>query len=129
MWALWPISTPGRPGTLTPVTDRPGADSATWYQMEGTVCGRCGSPASIDFAPETLGPLAAQALLSGNSWMRPGGSASVCASMAAAAVATPAVPGPDAGASAGVGPLTAAVVDVVDAWPAWGAMGARPRWW
>src|SRR5256885_2847488 len=106
MWALWPISTPGRPGTLTPVTDRPGADSATWYQMDGTVCGRCGSPASIDFAPETLGPLAAQALLSGNSWITPGGRALAWASMAAAAVATRAgiwlvlEPGPDTGASA-----------------------------
>src|SRR2546430_17660373 len=88
MWALWPISTPGRPGTLRPVTDRPGADSATWYQMDGTVCGRCGSPASIDFAPETLGPLAAQALLSGYWWIRPGGRALAWASMAAAAVAT-----------------------------------------
>src|SRR5262245_37158943 len=74
--------------------------------MEGTVCGRCGSPASIDFAPETLGPLAAQALLSGNSWIRPGGSASAWASMAAAAVAVRAEigllsePGPDTGASA-----------------------------
>src|SRR6516165_7682680 len=124
MWALWPISTPGRPGTLTPVTDRPGADSATWYQMEGTVCGRCGSPASIDFAPETLGPLAAQALLSGNSWIRPGGSASAWASMAAAAVAVRAVirlvlePGPDTGAFAAAvtatGPSAAAVVAVVD---------------
>src|SRR6266516_4273078 len=88
MWALWPISTPGRPGTLTPVTDRPGADSATWYQMEGTVCGRCGAPASIAFAPATLGPLAAQALLSGDWWIRPGGSALAWASIAAAAVAT-----------------------------------------
>src|SRR5215469_3242063 len=74
--------------------------------MDGTVCGRCGSPASIDFAPETLGPLAAQALLSGNSWIRPGGSALASANMAAAAVATPAdtpvllEPGPDTGASA-----------------------------
>src|SRR5215831_261401 len=114
MWALWPISTPGRPGTLTPVTDRPGAESATCYQIEGTVCGRCGSPASIDFAPETLGPLAAQALLSGNSWMRPGGSASACASMAAAAFAAAAVtwPGPDTGASARC-PGSAVVITVV----------------
>src|SRR5215467_7717033 len=106
MWALWPMSTPGRPGTLTPVTDRPGADRATWYQMDGTVCGRCGSPASIDFAPATLGPLAAQALLLGNLWIRPGGSALAWASMAAAAVAVRAdtrlvlEPGPDTGASA-----------------------------
>src|SRR2546429_6869330 len=90
MWALWPISTPGRPGTLTPVTDRPGADSPTWYQMDGTVCGRCGSPASIDFAPETLGPLAAQALLSGDWWIRPGGRALAWARIAAAAGAAPA---------------------------------------
>src|SRR6266576_3769114 len=56
--------------------------------MEGTVCGRCGSPASIAFAPDTLGPLAAQALLSGYWWIRPGGSALAWASIAAAAVAT-----------------------------------------
>src|SRR5215831_1416159 len=118
MWALWPISTPGRPGTLTPVTDRPGAESATCYQIEGTVCGRCGSPASIDFAPETLGPLAAQALLSGNSWIRPGGSALAWASMAAAAVAVRAdtrlllEPGPDTGASARC-PGSAVVTTVV----------------
>src|SRR5262249_33848432 len=74
--------------------------------MDGTVCGRWGSPASIDFAPATLGPLAAQALLSGNSWIRPGGSALASASMAAAAVAVraeiwlPSEPGPDTGASA-----------------------------
>src|SRR5215468_1512019 len=118
MWALWPISTPGRPGTLTPVTDRPGADSATWYQMDGTVCGRWGSPASIDFAPATLGPLAAQALLSGNSWIRPEGSALASASMAAAAVAVraeiwlPSEPGPDTGASARC-PGSAVVTTVV----------------
>src|SRR5690349_24627880 len=108
--------------------------------MEGTVCGRCGSPASIDFAPETLGPLAAQALLSGNSWIRPGGRALACASMAAEAVATRAgiwlllEPGPDTAAAGtfaptAAGPLVAAVVvAVVSAWPVWGAMGARPRY-
>src|SRR6266516_5425146 len=118
MWALWPISTPGRPGTLTPVTDRPGADSATWYQMEGTVCGRCGAPASIAFAPATLGPLAAQALLSGYWWIRPGGSALAWASVGAAAVATRAgiwlvlEPGPATGASARC-PASAVVTAVV----------------
>src|SRR5215831_18317276 len=86
--------------------------------MDGTVCGRCGSPASIDFAPETLGPLAAQALLSGNSWIRPGGSALAWASMAAAAVAVRAdtrlllEPGPDTGASARC-PGSAVVTTVV----------------
>src|SRR6266576_3254261 len=86
--------------------------------MEGTVCGRCGSPPSIDFAPETLGPLAAQALLSGNSWITPGGRALAWASMAAAAVATRAgiwlvlEPGPDTGASARC-PRSAVVTAVV----------------
>src|SRR5437660_1552742 len=86
--------------------------------MDGTVCGRCGSPASIDFAPATLGPLAAQALLSGNSWIRPGGRALAWASMAAAAVATRAgirlvlEPGPDTGASARC-PASAVVTAVV----------------
>src|SRR5215475_12499537 len=82
--------------------------------MEGTVCGRCGSPASIDFAPATLGPLAAQALLSGNSWIRPGGSALAWASMAAAAVAVRAdtrlvlEPGPGTGPFGAAGPAAAA---------------------
>src|SRR5579875_1527661 len=66
MRELCPISTPGTPGMDTPLTSRPGADSATWYQMDGSVCGRCGSPASIDPPPATLGPLAAHALLSGS---------------------------------------------------------------
>ena len=65
MCRLWPRRTPGRPGTLAPLTAYPGADSATWYQMDGMVCGRCGSPASIDRPPATAGPLAAHALLSG----------------------------------------------------------------
>src|SRR5215470_17300705 len=82
--------------------------------MDGTVCGRWGSPASIDFAPATLGPLAAQALLSGNSWIRPGGSALAWASMAVAAVAVRAEtwllsePGPDTAAFAAAGLAVAA---------------------
>src|SRR5947207_2814931 len=113
MWALWPISTPGSPGTVTPVTDSPGAARAAWYQMEGTVCGRWGSPASIDFAPETLGPLAAQALLSGNSSIRPGGRALASASMDVAAVATRAeiwlLPGAGRVAAGGAAVVRAAV--------------------
>src|SRR6516225_2293887 len=85
MWALCPMSTPGRPGTLTPVTDRPGADRAAWYQIDGTVWGRCGSPASIDTRPATRGPFAAQALLSGP-WCTE--AAGVWARIAAAAVAS-----------------------------------------
>src|SRR5579875_33687 len=65
MRELCPISTPGTPGMDTPLTCSPGADSATWYQMDGSVCGRCGSPASIDPPPATPGPFAAHALLSG----------------------------------------------------------------
>jgi hypothetical protein len=65
MWRLCPSRIPGSPGTLTPLTDKPGADSATWYQTEGMVCTRCGSPASMDLPPATAGPLAAHALLSG----------------------------------------------------------------
>src|SRR6266480_4086211 len=82
--------------------------------MEGTVCGRCGSPASIAFAPATLGPLAAQALLSGYWWIRPGGSALAWASIAAAAVATRAgiwlvlEPGPVTGPFAAAGLAAAA---------------------
>ena len=75
MSALCPITTAGRPGTLTPDTARPGADRATWYHSEGSVCGRCGSPASIAPAPATRDPPAAQALLSGKAWSRPAGSA------------------------------------------------------
>src|SRR5215469_11086827 len=85
---LCPMSTPGRPGTLTPVTSKPGAEIATWYHTDGRVCGRCGSPASIDLPPATLGPLAAQALLSGAPWICPRGRELVTARMAAAARAT-----------------------------------------
>ena len=67
--ALCPIKIPGRPGTLTPATSKPGADRATSYQTDGIVCGRCGSPASSAPPPCTAGPLAAHALLSGY-WCR-----------------------------------------------------------
>ncbi len=71
MRALCPIRIPGRPGTLTPATSKPGADRATSYQTDGTVCGRCGSPASSAPPVLTAGPFAAQALLSGYwcSWL------------------------------------------------------------
>src|SRR5690348_13367267 len=86
MCALSPMSTPGRPGTVTPVTARPGADSAAWYHTDGSVCGRCGSPASIA-APATARPLAAQALLSGYRCTRPAGSALISCNTEPAAIA------------------------------------------
>src|SRR5690242_14435449 len=86
MCALCPMSTPGRPGTVTPVTARPGADSAAWYHTDGSVCGRCGSPASIA-APATARPLAAQALLSGYRCTRPAGSALISCNTEPAAIA------------------------------------------
>src|SRR5262249_60480793 len=108
MWALWPRSTPGSPGTVTPVTDSPGADRAAWYQIEGTVCGRCGSPASIDAAPATAGPFAAQALLSGYWWIRPGGSAPACARIAGAAGGNCGVTAAPPGAAGGGRPAAGA---------------------
>src|SRR5436190_9004286 len=86
MCALCPMSTPGRPGTVTPVTARPGAASAAWYQTDGSVCGRCGSPASIA-TPSTARPLAAQALLSGYRCTRPSGSALISCNTEPAAIA------------------------------------------
>src|ERR1700761_9471721 len=56
---------PGTPGTLTPATWYPGADSATSYQTDGSVCARWGSPPSNAPPPLTAGPFTAQALLSG----------------------------------------------------------------
>src|SRR5215813_14962901 len=98
MWELCPIKTPGRPGTVTPVTARPGTDSAAWYQTEGMVCGRCGSPASIATPPATARPLAAHALLSGARCTRPAGSPFIFDKTDAAAIAAP---GPPADSVAG----------------------------
>src|SRR6516162_4057254 len=124
MCALCPISTPGRPGTVTPVTARPGADSDAWYQTDGMVCGRCGSPASIE-TPATARPLAAQALLSGYRCTRPAGSAAVSRKTAPAATAVPAAaPGSAAPGTAAV--PTGCVVAAAD--DACAAMGARPRY-
>src|SRR5215813_12458802 len=92
MWELCPIKTPGRPGTVTPVTARPGADSAAWYQIGGMVCGRCGSPASIATPPATARPLAAHALLSGARCTRPGDSPLISDKTDAAAIPAPAAP-------------------------------------
>src|SRR5271165_2329811 len=88
MCALCPISTPGTPGTVTPLASSPGADSAASYQTDGSVCGRCGSPASIAPCPATAGPLAAQALLSGSRCTSPAGSRLTWASSVPAAVVT-----------------------------------------
>src|SRR5215469_7891438 len=87
MCALCPIRIPGRPGTLTPDTCSPGARSATSYQIDGSVCSRCGSPASSAPPFATCGPLAAHALLSGAVCSWPAGSAAVCARIAPAACA------------------------------------------
>src|SRR5215470_8549772 len=115
MCALCPISTPGRPGTVTPVTARPGADSAAWYQTGGSVCGRCGSPASIA-TPATARPLAAQALLSGYRCTRPAGSRVICCNTEPAAIAAPAAE-PVAVAGPGAAVVTAgwAVTEAADA--------------
>ena len=59
------------PGMLTPATSGPARTAPTWYQTEGSVCGRCGSPASSAPPPATLGPFTAHALLSGNWWTSP----------------------------------------------------------
>src|SRR5438046_9845902 len=124
MWELCPIKTPGRPGTVTPVTARPGAASAAWYQIDGMVCGRCGSPASIATPPATAPPLTAHALLSGARCTRPAGSPFIFDKTDAAAIAAPARP-PDSVA----GPTPVVAAD----WAAGGAaadacgvMRARP---
>src|SRR5215471_6315576 len=88
MCALWPRRIPGRPGTLTPETWYPGADSATSYHTDGSVCGRCGSPPSTAPPPETAGPFTAHALLSGYWWICPDRSWLSSPSSALAACAT-----------------------------------------
>src|SRR5215471_7695293 len=123
MWELCPINTPGRPGTVTPVTVRPGAASAAWYQIDGMVCGRCGSPASIATPPATAPPLTAHALLSGARCTRPAGSPFISDKTDAAAIAAP-VPPPDS--VAGPDPVVAA--GWVAAADACAAIGARPRY-
>src|SRR5690242_14229315 len=125
MWELCPIKTPGRPGTVTPVTARPGADSAAWYQIDGMVCGRCGSPASIATSPVTARPLTAHALLSGARCTRPAGSPSIFDKTDAAAIA---VPAPPPGSVAGPAPVVAAGWVAGAAADACAAMGARPRY-
>src|ERR1700744_2102073 len=85
---LCPIRTPGTPGTVTPLASRPGAEMAAWYQIDGNVCGRCGSPASMAPWPSTAGPFAAQALLSGSRCTSPAGSRLIWASRSTAAAPT-----------------------------------------
>src|SRR6516165_1622101 len=124
MWELCPIKTPGRPGTVTPVTARPGADSAAWYQIDGMVCGRCGSPASIATPPAAAPPLTAHALLSGARCTKSAGRPSIFDKTDAAAIAAPAPPG----SVAGPAPVVAAGWMAGAAAEACGAIGARPRY-
>src|ERR1700684_4469135 len=109
MRALCPIKMPGRPGTLTPVTAKPGADRAASYQTEGSVCGRCGSPASSAPPPATAGPFAAHALLSGYSCSWPAGSWLNWASRVAAACAC----GPETAAGLALAALVLVLVLVL----------------
>src|SRR5260370_33750326 len=62
MCLLWPMTTPGRPGRLTPLTSYPGAVTATWNQADAIGSGRVARPASIVPPPATLAPFTAQAL-------------------------------------------------------------------
>src|SRR5262249_60956072 len=62
MCLLWPMTTPGRPGRLTPVTSYPGAVTATSNQADAIGTGTGTSAASIEPPPATLGPFTAQAL-------------------------------------------------------------------
>src|SRR5262249_32737116 len=125
MWELCPIKTPGRPGTVTPVTARPGAASAAWNQMEGMVGGGGGSPPSIAPPPATAPPLTAHALLSGARCTRPAGSPFIFDKTDAAAIAAPAPP-PDS--VAGPDLLVAAAWAAGAAADACGASGAGPRY-
>ena len=59
--SLWPIRTPGTPGSVTPATFRPGACNCTAYHVAGIVNSRCGSFASIALPLFVRLPLTAQA--------------------------------------------------------------------
>ena len=59
--SLWPISTPGTPGSVTPATFRPGACNCTAYHVAGIVNSRCGSLASMALPLFVRFPLTAQA--------------------------------------------------------------------
>src|SRR5262245_26356782 len=62
MCLLWPMTTPGRPGRLTPLTSYPGAVTATWNQADAIGSGTGTTPASIAPPPATLSPFTAQPL-------------------------------------------------------------------
>src|SRR5258706_2958887 len=62
MCLLWPMTTPGKPGRLTPVTSYRGALTATWNQADAIGSGKAAEPASIVPPPATFAPFMAQAL-------------------------------------------------------------------
>src|SRR5258708_9548080 len=89
MCLLWPMTTPGRPGRLTPLTSYPGAVTATWNQADAIGSGTVARPASIVPPPATLAPFTAQALPAAQ-WLPacPYGRSPVSARIIAAAPAT-----------------------------------------
>src|SRR5258706_9287569 len=89
MCLLWPMTTPGKPGRLTPVTSYRGALTATWNQADAIGSGKAAEPASIVPPPATFAPFMAQALPAAQ-WLPacPYGRALVAARTEAAARAT-----------------------------------------
>ena len=76
--ALWPSTTNGTPGIVTPEISRPAATRCSSYQTEGNSIGRCGSFARIArplfvFRPATTQLLELPRLTPGRSHSSPGG--------------------------------------------------------
>src|SRR5260221_6641089 len=63
MCLLWPMTTPGKRGSLTPVTSYRGALTATWNQADAIGSGKAAEPASIVPPPATFAPCRAEPLL------------------------------------------------------------------
>src|SRR5438105_6944371 len=73
MCSLWPMSTTGVPGMLTPAAWYLGESIVSWNQIEGRVRCRCGSPASSAPPLALRAPATAQLLLAPPFDTRPAG--------------------------------------------------------
>ncbi len=71
MRALWPMMTPGTPGSVAPDTERPGASRRARYQTEGVRSPRCGSFARRGLPDFVRDPPTTQELLPISSPLNP----------------------------------------------------------
>ena len=85
MRALWPITTPGEPGSVAPTTfSRPPSRWAR-YQVDGSRAPRCGSLASIGLPVEVRAPDTTQLLLAAGVETPKGDDTTLAASLATVA--------------------------------------------